>query len=96
LAHPDDEVATARGAASAKAIMVASTVSNRSVEDICHAASEPVWFQLYVEDDRGAAKALIERAETAGCKALCITVDNPLAYARNREERVRSQAPSLP
>jgi len=42
LAHPDAEVATARGAASAKAIMVASTVSNRSVEDICHAASEPV------------------------------------------------------
>jgi 4-hydroxymandelate oxidase len=96
LAHPEAEVATARGAASAKAIMVASTVSNRSVEDICHAASEPVWFQLYVEDDRGAVKALIEQAETAGCKALCITVDNPLAYARNREERVRSQAPMLP
>jgi 4-hydroxymandelate oxidase len=96
LAHPDAEVATARGAASAKAIMVASTVSNRSIEDICHAASEPVWFQLYVEDDRGAVKALIERAETAGCKALCITVDNPLAYARNREERVRAQAPMLP
>lgn len=96
LAHPDAEVATARGAALAKAIMVASTVSNRSIEDICHAASEPVWFQLYVEDDRGAVKALIERAETAGCKALCITVDNPLAYARNREERVRAQAPMLP
>jgi 4-hydroxymandelate oxidase len=96
LAHPDAEVATARGAASAKAIMVASTVSNRSVEDICHVASEPVWFQLYVEDDRSAVKALIERAETAGCKALCITVDNPLAYARNREERVRAQAPMLP
>jgi 4-hydroxymandelate oxidase len=96
LAHPDAEVATARGAASAKAIMVASTVSNRSVEDICHVASEPVWFQLYVEDDRSAVKALIERAESAGCKALCITVDNPLAYARNREERVRAQAPMLP
>jgi 4-hydroxymandelate oxidase len=96
LAHPDAEVATVRGAAAAKAIMVASTVSNRSVEDICHAASEPVWFQLYVEDDRGAVKALIERAESAGCKALCITVDNPLAYARNREERVHAEAPMLP
>jgi 4-hydroxymandelate oxidase len=96
LAHPDAEVATVRGAAAAKAIMVASTVSNRSIEDICHAASEPVWFQLYVEDDRGAVKALIERAESAGCKALCITVDNPLAYARNREERVRARAPMLP
>ena len=96
LAHPDAEVATARGAAAAKAIMVASTVSNRSIEDICKAASEPVWFQLYVEDDREAVKALIQRAEAAGCKALCITVDNPLAYARNREERVRALAPMLP
>jgi 4-hydroxymandelate oxidase len=96
LAHPEAEVETARGAAAAKAIMVASTVSNRSIEDICDAASEPVWFQLYVEDDREAVKSLIGRAEAAGCKALCITVDNPLAYARNREERVRSQAPMLP
>src|ERR1700691_4341377 len=96
LAHPDAEVATVRGAGAAKAIMVASTVSNRSIEDICNAASEPVWFQLYVEDDREAVKVLIERAEAAGCKALCITVDNPLAYARNREERVRAQAPTLP
>ncbi len=52
LANPDAEVATARGAGEAKAIMVASTVSNRSIEDICKAASEPIWFQLYAEDDR--------------------------------------------
>jgi 4-hydroxymandelate oxidase len=96
LAHPDAEVATARGAAAAKTILIASTNSNRSIEDICKAASGPVWFQLYVEDDRKPVQALIERAEAAGCKALCITVDNPLAYARNREERVRAQAATLP
>jgi 4-hydroxymandelate oxidase len=96
LAHPDAEIATARGAAAAKAVLIASTTSNRSIEDICKAASGPVWFQLYVEDDRKPVQALIERAEAAGCKALCITVDNPLAYARNREERVKAQAPILP
>jgi len=96
LAHPDAETATARGAAAAKAILIASTTSNRSIEDICKAASGPVWFQLYVEDDRRPVQALIERAEAAGCKALCITVDNPLAYARNREQRVKAQAPILP
>lgn len=96
LAHPDAEIATARGAAAAKAVLIASTNSNRSIEDICNAASGPVWFQLYVEDDRKRVQALIERAEAAGCKALCITVDNPLAYARNREERVKAQAPILP
>jgi 4-hydroxymandelate oxidase len=96
LAHPDAETETARGAAAARTIMVASTVSNRSIEDICKSASKPIWFQLYVEDDRNAVRALIERAEAAGCKALCITVDNPIPYARNREERVRALAPKLP
>jgi 4-hydroxymandelate oxidase len=96
LAHPEAETETARGAAAAKTIMVASTVSNRSIEDICASTSAPIWFQLYVEDDRNAVGALIERAEAAGCKALCITVDNPFPYARNREERVRALAPTLP
>jgi len=95
LAHPDAEVATARGAAAAKTILIASTTSNRSIEEICKAASGPVWFQLYVEDDRKPVQALIERAEAAGAKALVITADNPLAYARNREARVAAQAPAL-
>jgi 4-hydroxymandelate oxidase len=96
LVHPDAETATARGAGEAKTIMVASTVSNRSIEDICKAASGPIWFQLYAEDDRKAVQALIERAEAAGCTALCITVDIPILYARNREERIRAQSPTLP
>lgn len=96
LAHPDAEVATARGAAEAKAILIASTNSNRSIEEICKAASEPVWFQLYVDDDRGVTRALIERAEAAGSKTMVITADNPLAFARNREERVSAQMPKLP
>ncbi len=96
LAHPDAEVATARGAALAKAILIASTNSNRSIEDICHAATGPVWFQLYVEDERPTVRALIERAEAAGTKALVITVDNPFPFARNREDRVKAQAPTLP
>ena len=96
LAHPDAETATARGAGAAETIMVASTVSNRSIEDICEAASGPIWFQIYVDDDRKAAQALIERAEAAGCEALCITVDIPIPYARDREKHIRPQAPILP
>ncbi len=96
LAHPEGEVATARGAGAAGAIMVASTVSNRSIEDVVHAATRPVWFQLYVADDRGVTKALIQRAEAAGTRALCITVDNTAHYARNREERIQAGAPQFP
>jgi len=96
LAHPEGEVATVRGAGAAGATMVLSTVSNRSVEDVVHAATRPVWFQLYVEDDRAKTKELIQRAEVAGCRALCITVDNPVHYARNREERIVDGAPQFP
>jgi 4-hydroxymandelate oxidase len=95
LAHPDAEMATARGAGEAKAIMVVSTFSNVSIEDICKSASGPIWFQLYVDDDRKFVQALIERAEAAGCKALCITADYPFPYAQNRTEHTRAQAPSL-
>jgi 4-hydroxymandelate oxidase len=96
LVNPEAEAETARGAGAAKTIMVASTVSNRSIEDICKAASGPIWFQLYAEDDHKAVQALIERAEAAGCKALCITVDVPVLYARNREERIKAESPMLP
>jgi 4-hydroxymandelate oxidase len=96
LAHPEGEVATVRGAGAADATMVVSTVSNRTIEDIGRAATRPIWFQLYVEDDRAKTKDLIQRAETAGCRALCITVDLPWTYARDREAHVASEAPKLP
>jgi 4-hydroxymandelate oxidase len=85
-----------RGAGAAGATLIVSTVSNRSIEEVAQAATRPIWFQLYVEDDRGRTKALIERAEAAGCRALCITVDNPWHYARNRQDRIFDAAPKFP
>lgn len=94
--HAEGEVATVRGAGAAGAIMVASTLSNRTIEDTCAAASRPVWFQLYMRKDRGATRDSILRAEAAGCRALCVTVDLPIVYGRNRAARVDSEMPSLP
>jgi 4-hydroxymandelate oxidase len=96
LADPEGEVATVRGAGAADATMVISTLSNRSVEDIARAASRPVWFQLYVDDDRGLTKELVQRAESAGARALCITVDLPWVYARTREAHIHDESPVLP
>jgi 4-hydroxymandelate oxidase len=96
LAHPEGEVATARGAGAAGAVMVASTVSNCSIGEIVRAATQPIWFQLYADEDRGKTKALIERAEAVGCKALCITADLPWIYARNREAHIIHEVPQLP
>lgn len=95
LADPEGEVATVQGAGEADATMVISTLANRTVEDIAHAATKPVWFQIYVDDDRGLTKQLVQRAEAAGAVALCITVDLPWVYARTREAHIHDESPLL-
>jgi len=93
LAHPQGELATARGAGEAKATMVVSTVATTSIEDISKAATQPLWFQLYVQRDRGFTKELVQRAEAAGVQALCLTVDTPITGPRNREMRAQFELP---
>jgi isopentenyl diphosphate isomerase/L-lactate dehydrogenase-like FMN-dependent dehydrogenase len=75
LAHPDGECATARGASDAGTLMVASTSSTRSMEEIAQAARGPRWFQLYIHD-RTTTEELVRRAEAAGYSALVVTVDS--------------------
>jgi 4-hydroxymandelate oxidase len=96
LVHPEGEVATVRGASAASAIMVLSTNSNYAVEVVAAAATQPLWFQLYVNRDRSIAKDLIQRVEAAGCKALCVTVDQPVIYTRDRSSRQAEALRSLP
>jgi 4-hydroxymandelate oxidase len=96
LVHPEGEVATVRGAGAASAILVLSANANRAVEDVVAAATHPVWFQLYVDRDRAIAKDVIQRAEAAGCAALCVTVDQPVIYARDRSSRQTEALRSLP
>ncbi|MCZ6775384.1 MAG: alpha-hydroxy acid oxidase [Ignavibacteria bacterium] len=93
MAHPDGEVATVRAAGGAGTIMVLSTLSNSSIEEVVSAASGPVWFQLYVYKDREATAGLVQRAEAAGCKALVVTVDAPLWGRRERDVRNKFQLP---
>jgi 4-hydroxymandelate oxidase len=93
LCHPEGELATAAGANQAKAGMVLSSLSTVSVEEIGKAIEQPLWFQLYAQPDRGLTQEMIQRAHTAGCKAMCITVDTPVLGARHREARSRFQLP---
>jgi len=91
--HPDGELATVRAAGRCGTTMVLSTLSNTSVEDVLGAATRQVWFQLYVQPDRGFTRELVRRAVAAGCKALCLTVDTPVVGARNREQRAKMALP---
>ena len=89
LVHPEGELAVVRGSAAAKATYVISSSASMLVEDIAKSAKGPVWFQLYVQRDRGFTRDLVQRAEDSGCGALCVTVDSPTFGARNREERAQ-------
>ena len=87
LAHPDGELATARAAGALGTLMVASTIATYTIEEIAQAATGPLWYQLYVYKDRSLARNLIQRAEKAGYRALCLTVDAPQLGSRERDFR---------
>jgi len=86
MAHPDAECATARAAQEAGTLMVVSTDSTRSMEDIAGVSPGPLWFQLYIHT-YAEAEALVKRAEAAGYKAIVLTVDLPRFSKRERNLR---------
>jgi 4-hydroxymandelate oxidase len=83
LLHPQAELATARGASKAGALLVIPDFTTHPVEEIVRAATPAPWFQLYIGTDRGAAREKARRAEAAGCKVLIVTVDGAAAGVRN-------------
>ncbi len=93
LVHQDGEIETAKGANLAEATLVAATFSNVTFEAISAVAKRPLWFQIYIQTDRGFTKDLIQRAISAGCEAICVTVDVPVNGPRDRELRAGFQLP---
>ncbi|PYV09269.1 MAG: alpha-hydroxy-acid oxidizing enzyme [Acidobacteria bacterium] len=89
--HPDGEVAVARAARSKPHLLILSTASNSSVEEVNAARGEPVWFQLYAASDWNVSRAMVKRAEAAGCPVLVLTVDQIAATNRETLRRFERQ-----
>ncbi|MGP4052203.1 alpha-hydroxy acid oxidase [Streptomyces sp. 2A115] len=92
LVDPEGELATARAAAAAGAIMIVSMASTVAVGEIADAVrgtgdDVPLWFQLYIQPDLEITEALVRRATDAGCTALVVTVDSPVLGANERNRR---------
>jgi 4-hydroxymandelate oxidase len=81
------EVATAQAAHAAGTIMALSTVGSYGIEELAATTNGPLWFQLYCFKDRGLTELLVRKAETAGYRAIILTVDNPGVLDREREQR---------
>jgi len=93
-AHPDGEHATARAFAAMGSLVVVSAHASFSIEEIAAASSAPLWFQMYLFADNGVTREWRERAETAGYRALCLTLDAQWPSKRERVIRARATATS--
>lgn len=87
LMWPGAERCLAMAAQNANIPYVFSTMGTVPLEDIGALAPDVAWYQLYVPQDRGVMRDLIERAQRAGFRALVVTVDIPVGAKRDRELR---------
>ncbi len=76
LVHPAAECAVAEATKGLGIATVVSTASSTPMEDVAAAAGD-WWFQLYWPADDEVARSLVERATTAGAKAIVVTADTP-------------------
>jgi len=76
LVHPAAECAVAEATKDLGIGTVVSTASSTPMEDVAAAAGD-WWFQLYWPADDEVARSLVERAASAGAKAIVVTADTP-------------------
>ncbi len=87
--HPDGERATYAGATGAAATpMIVSHVASVPFAEIAKADGGPLWFQLYPRQELEQNREPLDAAQTAGCEAVVVTVDQQASfYYRARHDR---------
>src|SRR5439155_2492856 len=85
--HPEGEIAVAKAARAGGHLQILSTSTNTGVDEVTAARGAPVWYQLYATNKWEVAKAMVQRAENAGCLAVAVTVDR--SGGRNQETLFR-------
>jgi L-lactate dehydrogenase (cytochrome) len=85
LFHHHKELGVAKAAAKAGTLYSLSTMATTSLEEIAAACEGPKMFQIYILKDRELTREFVQRCKQAGYKALCLTVDTPLAGNRERD-----------
>ena len=86
----DADLALARAAAAADIGFTLSSPANNSIEQVAREGGEGIkFFQLYCWDGRPLWERQIARAQSAGYKALIVTVDSVINGKRERDLRNR-------
>ena len=92
----DGEIHAARAAQAFGIPFTLSTMSICSIEDVAAATTRPFWFQLYVMRDRDFIERLIDRAKSARCSALMLTLDLQILGQRHKDLKNGLSAPPRP
>jgi L-lactate dehydrogenase (cytochrome) len=90
LAHPDGELAVARGCGEEDIIHIISNNASFPLAEIV-AAGKPgqgFFLQLYVNSNRWKTEELLREAAGLGIKAVFVTVDAPIPGKREADERI--------
>jgi 4-hydroxymandelate oxidase len=83
--HPEGEAATHQGATgAAHTPMIVSYVASLPIDKIAAAAKGPLWYQLYPRQEIEQNREPLEKAQTEGCQAIVVTVDQQAAYYERR------------
>ena len=96
MQHADGEIHAAKAAEKFGIPFTLSTMSICSIEDIAAHTQAPFWFQLYMMRDRDAMVRMIERARTARCSALVLTLDLQVIGQRHKDLKNGLTAPPRP
>jgi len=96
MQHADGEIAAARAAEKFGIPYTLSTMSICSIEAVAEATTKPFWYQLYVMRDRGFVEDMLNRAKTAGCSALVLTLDLQVLAQRHKDIKNGLSAPPKP
>ncbi|HEU4480610.1 MAG TPA: lactate 2-monooxygenase [Actinomycetota bacterium] len=76
IVHDEGEIAVARAAAAVGVPMILSTAASYAMEEVAAASGGNLrWFQLYWPNDEALTRSFLERAESAGYRAIVVTVD---------------------
>ncbi len=94
MAHEDGELATAKSAVKNKTIMILSSLSSSTLEDVARANKDGIrWFQLYAMKERIETINILKEAEKHGFSAIVLTVDAPIMGYRDRDFQVKFKKP---
>ncbi|EUC29216.1 hypothetical protein COCCADRAFT_40371 [Bipolaris zeicola 26-R-13] len=94
LAHPDGELALARGAANEEIVQCISSNASYPLASIVKAGKEGqiFWLQLYVNSERVKTEELLRKAASLGIKGIFVTVDAPVPGKREADERIAAES----